>query len=101
MKKVQLSLCLINKAPNHEEIWGSGGMAPPFLTSALDGGGQLHAVAALTPELNNTPGIFERLQLHFHAEMNCHLEGLLHQSRKKGLLIDFCLFYFCTQPGIA
>jgi hypothetical protein len=30
-KKVKLSLC-------HEDIWGSGGIAPPFLTSALDWG---------------------------------------------------------------
>jgi hypothetical protein len=22
---------------NHEDVWGSGGIAPPFLTSALDG----------------------------------------------------------------
>jgi hypothetical protein len=22
----------------HEDMWGSGGIAPPFLTSALDGG---------------------------------------------------------------
>jgi hypothetical protein len=22
----------------HEDVWGSGGIAPPFLTSALDGG---------------------------------------------------------------
>jgi hypothetical protein len=36
--KVKLTLCLINKALCHEDIWGSGGIAPPFLTSALDGG---------------------------------------------------------------
>jgi hypothetical protein len=24
--------------PRHEDIWGSGGIAPPFLASALDGG---------------------------------------------------------------
>jgi hypothetical protein len=33
--KVKLPLCLLNKAPHHEEISGSGGIAPPFLTSAL------------------------------------------------------------------
>jgi hypothetical protein len=32
---VKLSLCLINKALCHEYKWGSGGTAPPFLTSAL------------------------------------------------------------------
>jgi hypothetical protein len=31
-----LPLCLIKHC--HEDIWGSGGTAPPFLTSALDGG---------------------------------------------------------------
>jgi hypothetical protein len=31
VKKVKLSLC-------HEDIWGSGDTAPPFLPSALDGG---------------------------------------------------------------
>jgi hypothetical protein len=30
---------LINKAARCEDTWGSGGIAPPFLTSALDGGG--------------------------------------------------------------
>jgi hypothetical protein len=36
--KVKLSLYLINEAPYHEGIWGSGGVAPPFLTSTLDRG---------------------------------------------------------------
>jgi hypothetical protein len=31
---VKLSLCLISSALCHEDIWGSGGIAPPFLTSA-------------------------------------------------------------------
>jgi hypothetical protein len=31
--KENLPLCLINWAPNHENVWGSGGIAPPFLTS--------------------------------------------------------------------
>jgi hypothetical protein len=34
--KVKLSLCLIDLAPHHEDEWGSEGMAPPFLTLALD-----------------------------------------------------------------
>jgi hypothetical protein len=50
---VNLSLCLISQALCREDMWGSGGTAPPFLTSALDGGvevsGQLHAPAALPP----------------------------------------------------
>jgi hypothetical protein len=37
LKKVKLSVCLINWALCHEDIWGSGDIAPPFLTSALDG----------------------------------------------------------------
>jgi hypothetical protein len=32
-----LFLCLITEAQSHEYIWGSGGIAPPFLASALDG----------------------------------------------------------------
>jgi hypothetical protein len=36
-KKKKLSLCLINEALCHEHVWGSGGIAKPFLTSALDG----------------------------------------------------------------
>jgi hypothetical protein len=36
--EVNLSLCLITYALCHEDIWESGGIAPPFLTSALDGG---------------------------------------------------------------
>jgi hypothetical protein len=35
--KVKFSLWLINLAPCHEVIRGSGGVAPPFLTLALDG----------------------------------------------------------------
>jgi hypothetical protein len=27
-----------------EDIWGSGGIAPPFLISALDGSGSFHAL---------------------------------------------------------
>jgi hypothetical protein len=26
------------KVPRHDDIWGSGGITPPFLTSALEGG---------------------------------------------------------------
>jgi hypothetical protein len=37
-KKVKFSLCLINKAPCHEDVQGNDGTAPPFLTSVLDGG---------------------------------------------------------------
>jgi hypothetical protein len=33
-----LLLFLISQAPHHEDIWGSALRAPPFLTSALDGG---------------------------------------------------------------
>jgi hypothetical protein len=32
------SLCLINWARRHENVWESGVIAPQFLTSALDGG---------------------------------------------------------------
>jgi hypothetical protein len=35
---VKLSLYLINYTLCHEEIWRSGGIAPPILTSPLDGG---------------------------------------------------------------
>jgi hypothetical protein len=34
----KLSLYLINEAPLHKDVWGSGGIVPPFLTLALDGG---------------------------------------------------------------
>jgi hypothetical protein len=32
------------------DVWVSGGTAPLFLTSAVDGGGQLHTPAALSPD---------------------------------------------------
>jgi hypothetical protein len=36
---VKLSLCFfLNGVPSHEDVLGSGGIAPVFLTSALDGG---------------------------------------------------------------
>jgi hypothetical protein len=34
--KVKLSLCSINYAIRHEDIWRIGDIAPPFLISALD-----------------------------------------------------------------
>jgi hypothetical protein len=37
-KKENLSLSLIIEALCHEDIWGSGGIAPTFLTSTRDGG---------------------------------------------------------------
>jgi hypothetical protein len=40
LHKVKVTLCFINFAICHEDIWGSGGIAPPFLTSALDRGEQ-------------------------------------------------------------
>jgi hypothetical protein len=43
--KVQLSLCLIK----HHATKTYGGMAQPFLTSALDKSGQLHVPAAIYP----------------------------------------------------
>jgi hypothetical protein len=38
MVKVKLFLGLITEAPLREDEWRSGGIAPPFLTSALDEG---------------------------------------------------------------
>jgi hypothetical protein len=34
--KVKLPLSLMNSALCNEDIWGSGGIAPPFLTLGLD-----------------------------------------------------------------
>jgi hypothetical protein len=31
------TLCLINWTPRHDDVWGSGSIASPFLTSALNG----------------------------------------------------------------
>jgi hypothetical protein len=36
--KGKLPLCLINKAPCNEDVWGSGGIVPPFLSSIIVGG---------------------------------------------------------------
>jgi hypothetical protein len=38
MLKAKLSLCLVNHALPHEDVWGSAGIAALFLTAALDGG---------------------------------------------------------------
>jgi hypothetical protein len=37
-ENVKLSPCLINEALCHEDVWGSGGIAPSCFASALDGG---------------------------------------------------------------
>jgi hypothetical protein len=51
-KKVKLSLCLINEAPPHEDVWGSGDIALPFLPwHYMEANGQLHAPATLPPVL--------------------------------------------------
>jgi hypothetical protein len=36
--EVNLSLRLRNQAPRHENVWGCGGIAAPFLSSTLDRG---------------------------------------------------------------
>jgi hypothetical protein len=36
MVNVKLSLCLINSQPFHGDVWGTGVIAPSFLTSAPD-----------------------------------------------------------------
>jgi hypothetical protein len=38
LKKVMFSLCSINLAPHHEDVWRSGNITTPFLTLVLDGG---------------------------------------------------------------
>jgi hypothetical protein len=47
--KVNLSLGLIYQTPRRQDVSGSGCTAPKFLISALDGVGELHAIAALPP----------------------------------------------------
>jgi hypothetical protein len=38
LRIIKLSLYLRNSTPHYDDIWGSGGIDPPFLTLALDGG---------------------------------------------------------------
>jgi hypothetical protein len=47
--KVKFILCLINYSLPHELVWGSGGIASAFLTSAL-AGGEWSASATLPSE---------------------------------------------------
>jgi hypothetical protein len=47
--KANFNLCLTNYAPFHGDVCGNGGIAPTFLTSALDASGQLDAPATLPP----------------------------------------------------
>jgi hypothetical protein len=44
-KKAKLSMCLINYALGHEDVWRSGNIDPPILDSALDG-----CVVSFTPQ---------------------------------------------------
>jgi hypothetical protein len=37
MTKVKVAPFLNELSTTHKDIWGIGGMVPPFLTSALDG----------------------------------------------------------------
>jgi hypothetical protein len=53
-QKVELFLSLISYALRHEDVWGSGGIAPRFFTLVLVRVcGHLHATAALPP--GNSP----------------------------------------------
>jgi hypothetical protein len=44
-----MSLCLTDSAPCHEDVWGSRGVAPPFLTSTM----HLGELSASCPGLLN------------------------------------------------
>jgi hypothetical protein len=48
-RNVKLFLCLTNQAPRREDVCERGSIAPPFLTSALEVSGKLHALTALPP----------------------------------------------------
>jgi hypothetical protein len=37
----EVTPCLINQAPRHDDVWGNACTAPPFLNSTLDGGNWL------------------------------------------------------------
>jgi hypothetical protein len=50
--KIHLPLCIINKAPPHDDLSRSVSIAPPFLTLSLGGGeSQLHTPTTLLPEI--------------------------------------------------
>jgi hypothetical protein len=36
VKEVNLSVYLVNEAPDHKDVWGSEDIAPLFLTPTLD-----------------------------------------------------------------
>jgi hypothetical protein len=38
MEQEKLSLGIIHSEPRHEDVWGSGGVPPQFLTLVLDRG---------------------------------------------------------------
>jgi hypothetical protein len=45
-----MTLCLFNEIPHHEDVWRSGGTAPPLMTSKVDGDGlSVSRPATLTP----------------------------------------------------
>jgi hypothetical protein len=49
--KTTFCLCWNNEAPRREDVWGSGSIAPTFLTLAqMEVSGQLHAPAVLPPK---------------------------------------------------
>jgi hypothetical protein len=48
--KVKTSRCLINQAPRQEYVWASGGIAPPFLTLALEPPVPIRQEAGWAPE---------------------------------------------------
>jgi hypothetical protein len=49
------AVLVFNEAPHHEDVWGSRGTAPPFLTSELDGDWSASRPDLFTPQGKHKP----------------------------------------------
>jgi hypothetical protein len=62
-EKVFCPCVYLIKVRRREDVWGSAGKTPLFLTSALDSGGQLHAPPALPPVISDAT-----MKINFHVQ---------------------------------
>jgi hypothetical protein len=85
--KVKLSVCLINYAPRHEDLWGRVGIAPRFLNSALTESSSFWK----DEEMHEEPQPGEILEIRTH-----HLQNASQKRNRKTQLARCFITMYCN-----